>query len=128
MGVPQSVCLPVDHGGRSRALFPFCAKFPAGADTMNRGNNRKIGLALSGGGSRAIAFHLGCLRALNDLGILQKTRVMSIVSGGSVIGALYAYGQYTSFEAFDAHVVSLLKRGLQWRIVRMALLSAQLPK
>ena len=27
-----------------------------------------IGLALSGGGSRAMAFHLGCLRALNDMG------------------------------------------------------------
>ena len=27
----------------------------------------KIGLALSGGGSRAIAFHLGCLRALQEL-------------------------------------------------------------
>ena len=25
-----------------------------------------LGLALSGGGSRAIAFHLGCLRALRD--------------------------------------------------------------
>ena len=87
-----------------------------------------VALALSGGGSRAIAFHLGCLRALNDLGILQKARVMSIVSGGSVIGAFYAYGQHTSFEAFDAHVVSLLKRGLQWRILRTALLSDQLPK
>jgi hypothetical protein len=31
-----------------------------------------IGLALSGGGSRAIAFHLGCLRALQERGVLQK--------------------------------------------------------
>jgi NTE family protein len=87
-----------------------------------------VALALSGGGSRAIAFHLGCLRALNDLGILQKMKIMSTVSGGSVIGALYAYVHHTSFEDFDAHVVSLLKRGLQWRIIRTALLSAQLPK
>lgn len=87
-----------------------------------------IALALSGGGSRAIAFHLGCMRALNDLGILQKTRVISTVSGGSVIGALYAYGNHTSFEEFDAHIVTLLKRGLQWRIVRTALLSTELPK
>ena len=49
-----------------------------------------IGLALSGGGSRAIAFHLGCLRALHDLGILDRVKVLSTVSGGSVIGALYA--------------------------------------
>lgn len=87
-----------------------------------------LALALSGGGSRAIAFHLGCLRALNDLGILQKTRVMSTVSGGSVIGALYAYGHHASFEDFDAQVVTLLKRGLQRRIVRTALFSTQLPK
>lgn len=87
-----------------------------------------VALALSGGGSRAIAFHLGCLRALNDLGILQKTRVMSTVSGGSVIGALYAYGRHDSFEAFDAGIVSLLQKGLQWRTVRTAVLSSQLPK
>ena len=29
-----------------------------------------VGLALSGGGARAMAFHLGCLRALHDRGIL----------------------------------------------------------
>ena len=40
-----------------------------------------IGLALSGGGSRAIAFHLGCLRALHDLGVLEKVGVISTVSG-----------------------------------------------
>ena len=87
-----------------------------------------IALALSGGGSRAIAFHLGCLRALNDLGILQKTRIMSTVSGGSVIGALYAYGHHSSFEEFDAQIVSLLKRGLQWRILRTALMTLEFPK
>lgn len=87
-----------------------------------------IALALSGGGSRAIAFHLGCLRALNDLGILQKIQVMSTVSGGSVIGALYAYGHHDSFEQFDAQIVSLLKRGLQWRILCTAVLSVQFPK
>lgn len=32
---------------------------------------KKFGLALSGGGSRAVAFHLGCMRALNDRGILD---------------------------------------------------------
>lgn len=87
-----------------------------------------VALALSGGGARAIAFHLGCLRALHDFGILRKVRVMSAVSGGSVIGALYAYGNHASFEEFDAHVVSLLRAGLQWPILRTAVLSTQLPK
>ena len=59
-----------------------------------------IGLALSGGGARAMAFHLGCLRALQDRGILEKVQVVSTVSGGSVIGAAWAYGDST-FESFD---------------------------
>ncbi|MFZ3224451.1 MAG: patatin-like phospholipase family protein, partial [Xanthobacteraceae bacterium] len=61
------------------------------ADRTNvgSGDERKIGLALSGGGSRAIAFHLGCLRALNELGLLARVNVLSTVSGGSVIGAYY---------------------------------------
>ena len=77
----------------------------------------RIGLALSGGGSRAIAFHLGCLRALQDRGILQKVGVMSAVSGGSVIGALYAYFAY-SFDQFEEQVVDLLRRGLVKSLAR----------
>lgn len=68
---------------------------------MNETAAPKIGLALSGGGSRAIAFHLGCLRALRRLGLLDQVVVLSTVSGGSVIGACFhAYhGEFTSFEA-----------------------------
>lgn len=73
-----------------------------------------IALALSGGGSRAIAFHLGCMRALNDRGVLQKVGVISAVSGGSVIAALYAYRK-ENFEDFDRRVIKLLQRGLQRR-------------
>lgn len=76
-----------------------------------------IGLALSGGGSRAIAFHLGCMRTLNDRGILTKTNVISSVSGGSVIAGMYAYSNY-SFEEFDQRVVWLLQQGLQWSMFR----------
>jgi len=76
-----------------------------------------IALALSGGGSRAIAFHLGCLRALNERGVLQKVSVISAVSGGSVIAGMYAYSD-EDFERFDDRVVSLLRRGLHWSIVR----------
>lgn len=76
-----------------------------------------IGLALSGGGSRAIAFHLGCLRALNDLGILQRLHVLSTVSGGSVIGAYYTYTPTKSFEEFETDIRSLLRRGLQGPIL-----------
>lgn len=76
-----------------------------------------IGVALSGGGSRAIAFHLGCFRALQDLELLDHVQVLSCVSGGSVFGALWAYSN-DDFPQFEARVVGLLKRGLARDIVR----------
>ena len=79
-----------------------------------------IALALSGGGSRAIAFHLGCLRALNDRGVLSRISVLSAVSGGSVIAGLYAYRD-EPFESFDRRVVALLRRGLHQDIVKRLL-------
>ena len=42
--------------------------------------DKKIGLSLSGGGSRAVAFHLGTLRALEDLKLLDEVDVISGVS------------------------------------------------
>lgn len=81
---------------------------------------RDVGLALSGGGARAMAFHLGCFRALNDLGVLDRLQVLSSVSGGSVIAALYAYSKH-SFSEFDARVIALLQRGLSSDTLRYAL-------
>lgn len=49
-----------------------------------------VGLALSGGGFRAAAFHLGVLKRLEELGILRRVSALSTVSGGSIVGALYA--------------------------------------
>lgn len=73
----------------------------------------RIGLALSGGGLRAAAFHLGCLRALNDRGLLDQVTTISGVSGGSIVTALWAYTNL-SFEDFEATLVSILRRGL-WK-------------
>ncbi|WP_426424129.1 patatin-like phospholipase family protein [Bradyrhizobium genosp. A] len=71
----------------------------------------QIGLALSGGGSRAIAFHLGCLRALDRLGLLDRIAVLSTVSGGSVIGA-YFHAHRGDFASFEASVRAFLAQGL----------------
>lgn len=49
----------------------------------------RIGLALSGGGFRASFFHIGVLARLADLDLLRQIEVISTVSGGSIIGALY---------------------------------------
>lgn len=88
---------------------------------------RRIGLALSGGGSRAIAFHLGCLRALHDRGLLEQLSIISTVSGGSVIGALFAYRD-GSYEDFEEKVQSLLRQGLVHGALRRTVLSSRLLK
>ncbi len=81
-----------------------------------------IGLALSGGGARAMAFHLGCLRALYDRGLLEQVSVLSTVSGGSVIGACWAYWD-CDFTEFDGRVSTLLRQGIQGSILWSTLLS-----
>jgi predicted acylesterase/phospholipase RssA len=48
-----------------------------------------LGLALSGGGLRAAFFHIGVLAQLATLGLLRRVEVLSTVSGGSIVGALY---------------------------------------
>ncbi len=55
------------------------------AVTLN-GQEKRIGLALSGGGFRAAAFHLGVMRKLKELNLLYKIDVLSCVSGGSIAG------------------------------------------
>ncbi len=81
---------------------------------------RNVGLALSGGGSRAVAFHLGCMRALNDRGVLDRVQVTSCVSGGAVMGAAWAYSN-DDFADLDARIVELLRRGLTRGMVRRTL-------
>jgi NTE family protein len=46
-----------------------------------------IALCLSGGGYRAMVFHLGSLWRLNELGLLNQVRRVSSVSGGSITAA-----------------------------------------
>ncbi|MGH8579018.1 MAG: patatin-like phospholipase family protein [Gammaproteobacteria bacterium] len=64
----------------------------------------KFGLALSGGGFRASFFHIGVLAKLAMLGLLRHVEVISTVSGGSVIGALYYLHvkKLLEFKADDA--------------------------
>lgn len=59
------------------------------AITIN-GVEKRIGLALSGGGFRAAAFHLGVFRKLHAMGLLWKIDLLTCVSGGSIAGAYLA--------------------------------------
>lgn len=80
----------------------------------------RMALALSGGGSRAMAFHLGCLRGLHKAGILDRVDTLTAVSGGSVLAAIYCShgGNFTEFEAKTREV---LRRGFVWPSIRSAL-------
>jgi NTE family protein len=83
-----------------------------------------IGIALSGGGSRAIAFHLGCLRTLHKHGILDDCAVLSCVSGGSIIGAAYVTHD-GSFDSFEQKIVEFLKKGLFVPTIKTAFTSSE---
>ncbi|MCX6175378.1 MAG: patatin-like phospholipase family protein [Ignavibacteriales bacterium] len=73
--------------------------------------NKKIGLALSGGGFRAAAFHLGTLKKLNELGILKNIDVISTISGGSIVGAYYVFNK-DNFDFFWKNFQEILKKNL----------------
>ena len=49
---------------------------------------KPIALALSGGGIRAMVFHLGVMRHLAERGLLESVDKISTVSGGSLLVGL----------------------------------------
>jgi NTE family protein len=49
-----------------------------------------VGLCLSGGGYRAMIYHVGALIRLNELGFLPKLREVASVSGGSITAGMLA--------------------------------------
>src|SRR5687767_13049245 len=79
----------------------------------------KVGLALSGGGYRATAFHLGTLKALHEMDLLGKVDVISTISGGSITGACYC-----TYEGDFDNFYNDLYSGLQKKnVIRNVLLS-----
>lgn len=88
-------------------------------------STKKIGLCLSGGGFRAVAFHLGCLTGLNNLGLLKNISAISCVSGGAIIGTLYTlYGQ-TDFDDFEKRTKKLLRSNLDLKIISRHIFSGR---
>jgi len=84
-------------------------------------HDKKIGLALSGGGYRAAAYHIGTLRALRKMGILDKVDVVSSISGGSITAAYYALHK-DNYEEFEKSLISKLSTGVLWATIIIALL------
>src|SRR6478609_3095975 len=74
-------------------------------------NNKKIGLSLSGGGYRATIYHLGTLRKLKEMNLLDKIDVISTISGGSITGAYYGL-KGNDFDAFDKGLINIVKKSI----------------
>lgn len=86
----------------------------------------RLGLALSGGGSRAAAFHRGTLRGMAELRLLDDLDVVSSVSGGSVFAAAWmaAHWKGVSLDGFLARIASELANGfiarsINWRALKL---------
>ena len=83
-------------------------------------SNEKLGLALSGGGFRATAFHLGVLKCLHDNNVLEKVEVVSCVSGGAIIGAFWVWWQTfgaKEWDGFERALVKVMRADLRNRIL-----------
>ena len=82
------------------------------ADPKRRGRSKGIGLAISGGGYRAMLFHLGAFVRLHEIGLLQRLDRISSVSGGSITAAKVAleWPRLTDRAAFFTRVVAPIRR------------------
>lgn len=84
--------------------------------TTSEGKKIKIGLALSGGGYRAAAFHLGVFKKLKALEILDNVDVISTISGGSIAGAYYALNK-DDFNLFETEFKKCLQKSVLRKII-----------
>ncbi len=80
-----------------------------------------VALCLSGGGYRAMLFHLGAIWRLNEFGLLRPLKRVSSVSGGSITAAVlgqvwnqlgwtdHGGKQFAAMSNFQDHVVGPLR-------------------
>ncbi|TXI80202.1 MAG: patatin-like phospholipase family protein [Cupriavidus sp.] len=96
---------------------------------MSDSSGVPIALALSGGGIRAMVFHLGVMRRLAERGLLERVTKVSTVSGGSLLVGLMLQESslvWPRSEQFLQTTLPALKsklcsRSLQWGAVRRLL-------
>jgi NTE family protein len=81
------------------------------AETKPRGPSPGIGICLSGGGYRAMLFHLGAFLRMFELGLLQQASRISSVSGGSITSAKVGleWNKLKTRNDFFAHVVEPIR-------------------
>lgn len=90
--------------------------------TTKKDRRPVLGLALSGGAVRSIA-HIGVLQGLEENGI--KVEAIAGTSGGSLIGALYASGEYGIDELREIALNTRWSDILQLTFPRLGLISSE---
>src|SRR5688500_903236 len=89
----------------------------------------KIALCLSGGGLRATYFHLGTIKALRRLGLLDKVTNIVSVSGGSILAAHLVLnwnkycGSDADFKEIEQKIRDFAARDLRGRVIRRWILT-----
>lgn len=70
-----------------------------------------IALCLSGGGYRAATFHFGAIDMLRKLDLLDKVKMISTVSGGTIVGTFYALNriEQTTYDDYYKNFYKFLK-------------------
>lgn len=88
--------------------------------------NSRLGIALSGGGIRAAAFHLGVFKYLAEINELENITHISSVSGGSLFTGLVFHfsnyiwpsSDYFNSKTFPAIYKLLTTKSLQGHAIR----------
>ena len=103
----------VDVAGRSAPRAPEGRREP------------KLAVCLSGGGYRAMLYHVGALRRLNEFGLLSVVDRFSSVSGGSITAAVLARdwenlgfdqdGIAQRFESVERTLFDLAGKTIDWQ-------------
>ena len=78
-------------------------------------NKKNIGIALSGGGIRAMVFHLGFFKWLAKQSLFEQVRLVSSVSGASLcIGMIYAHNnlEWPTSEQYLTKVLPSIEKAL----------------
>jgi hypothetical protein len=99
-GLAEKVSAPRRHdyeagrwGARERWRFFLLGRrpdpLPSFSGLVEPAEKGKVGIACSGGGIRSASFNLGALQALQEKGVLQRSRYLAAVSGGSYIAAAF---------------------------------------
>jgi len=87
---------------------------PTDLDTDASEQEDGVALSLSGGGYRAMMFHVGAMCRLNEVGLLGKLSRISSVSGGSITaGFLGLLWNKLQFDAGKAANFSLFVEGMR---------------